>query len=109
MFRNEAIPSQSSMATAPVWADHEDIWLQVGILVSSMVFLAVGPQNFGLKDRELIYPFCVLLLLHLGWALWSWKRFYGTLFHPYPLLFLSAFLFTAGQSALVVFGLNPSG
>jgi hypothetical protein len=43
---------------------------------------------------------CSLLLVHTAWALFSWRRASGSLFHPYVLFLLAATLFNAGLALL---------
>jgi oligosaccharide repeat unit polymerase len=49
---------------------------------------------------------CKLLLVHTVWALFSWRRASGTLFHPYVLFLLAATLFNAGLALLQSLGLT---
>lgn len=49
---------------------------------------------------------CRLLLVHTVWALFSWNRASGGLFHPYVLFLLAATLFNAGLALLQTFGLT---
>ena len=49
------------------------------------------------------------LLVALGWSLWSWKRLTGSVFDPYGLFLIAAFVFNAGSAFLYVFGLNTAG
>ena len=49
---------------------------------------------------------CRLLLVHTVWALFSWRRASGGLFHPYALFLLAATLFNAGLALLRVFHLT---
>jgi hypothetical protein len=47
-----------------------------------------------------------LLLLHLIWALWSWRTLAGTLLNPYVLFMLSGTLFNAGLGLVAALHLN---
>jgi len=47
-----------------------------------------------------------LLLFHLIWALWSWRKLGGTLLNPYVLFMLSATLFNAGLGLVEAVHLN---
>jgi oligosaccharide repeat unit polymerase len=49
---------------------------------------------------------CRLLLVHTVWALLSWQRACGLLFHPYVLFLLAATLFNAGLALLQALGLT---
>ncbi|MGI8856818.1 MAG: O-antigen polysaccharide polymerase Wzy [Thermomicrobiales bacterium] len=64
---------------------------------------------FGWTDGSLLRPTSVLLLVAFGWSLWSWKRLTRSVFDPYGLFLIAAFLFNAGSAFLFVFGLNTSG
>lgn len=109
MPRSETAPLGSISSAAQVSAAGQGIFLvQIGILIFTLALFVV-PSNVGWKDRDVIYPYCVFLFLHAGWAFWSWKRLQKTLFDPYALTFLSALIFNGGQAILEVFGLNEGG
>jgi len=64
---------------------------------------------FSLETQSLIYLFSCLLCFQAIWSFWSWYMLTKSLFNPYLLFFLSAFLFNAGQALLQVFHLNKAG
>jgi oligosaccharide repeat unit polymerase len=64
---------------------------------------------FGWTDASLLRPMSGALLIAFAWSLWSWKRLTRSVFDPYGLFLIAAFLFNAGSAFLFVFGLNTSG
>lgn len=84
------------------------IWLQCSILIA-LVFFRLLNEQFESQAESLVYPFCCLLCGLTVWSFWSWYILTKSLFNPYLLFFLSAFLFNGGQALLEVFHLNENG
>ena len=82
--------------------------VRVGVFAAMVVALlavfAVEPRT-----ESLIYACCVFLLAQFVWSLATWRAVRGTLFDPYALALVAAFLFNAGQAFLQVFHLNEGG
>ncbi len=81
------------------------VFLLLGVLIA---YLWVRPLA-GWTDGSLLHPASMLLLASFVWSLWSWKRLTGSVFDPYGLFLIAAFLFNAGSAFLYVFGMNNSG
>lgn len=68
-----------------------------------------GGGLFELGDDRLIYPACALLLGLAVWSLFSWQLAGNSIFDPYGVFLIAAWLFNAGQAFLEVFHLNDQG
>ncbi len=84
------------------------IRIQCVFLLTLILFRFIY-EPFTYKPESLIYPFCCLLCGLTIWSFWSWYLLTKSLFNPYLLFFLSAFLFNGGQALLEVFHLNEDG
>jgi len=62
-----------------------------------------------LDSDWLIYPSCLLVTGSFIWILWSWYAVRKSLFDPYALFMIAAWLFNGGQALLEVFGMNSGG
>jgi len=58
---------------------------------------------------NLVYPASTLVVASFAWILWSWFALRRTLFEPYALFMIAAFLFNGAQALLELLGMNPSG
>jgi oligosaccharide repeat unit polymerase len=77
-----------------------------GAITGLVVLLALFYPVSGIGDEALIYGSSLLLAALFVWSLWSWRASTGSLFDPYVLFLLTAYLFHAGQAFLEIFGLN---
>lgn len=84
------------------------IGFQVLIIISLVVFRLVY-QPLIFRQESLVYIFCCVLCAITFWSFWSWYLLTKSLFNPYPIFFLSAFLFNGGEALLEVFHLNEDG
>ncbi|MEI6442552.1 MAG: O-antigen polysaccharide polymerase Wzy [Nostocales cyanobacterium ELA583] len=84
------------------------IWIQTCLLIGLIIFRLLY-ESFESQAELLIYPFCCLLIGLAIWSFWSWYILTKSLFNPYLLFVLSAFLFNGGQMILEVFHLNENG
>ncbi|MCP6758884.1 MAG: O-antigen polysaccharide polymerase Wzy family protein [Fischerella sp. CENA71] len=84
------------------------IRIQYAFLIALILF-RFSYEPFTYKPESLIYPFCCLLCGLTIWSFWSWYLLTKSLFNPYLLFFLAAFLFNGGQALLEVFHLNEDG
>lgn len=82
---------------------------QLFFLLSVLIIYIWGRPLVGWTDTLLLHPASILLLVSFVWSLWSWKRLTGSIFDPYGLFLIAAFLFNAGSAFLYVFGINNSG
>ncbi len=82
---------------------------QLFFLLSVLLIYIWGRPLVGWTDTSLLHPASILLLVSFVWSLWSWKRLTGSIFDPYGLFLIAAFLFNAGSAFLYVFGINNSG
>lgn len=84
------------------------ILIQVIIIIFLIIFRLVY-QPLVFKQDSLVYIFSCTLCGITIWSLWSWYILTKSLFNPYILFVLSAFLFNGGHAILEVFHLNKSG
>ncbi len=82
---------------------------QLFFILGGLIAYVWGQPLFGWTDHQLLFPASVLLLIAFAWSLWSWKRLTASIFDPYSLFLIGAFLFNAGAAFLYVFGLNNTG
>ncbi|MEM7552773.1 MAG: O-antigen polysaccharide polymerase Wzy [Cyanobacteria bacterium P01_A01_bin.84] len=77
-------------------------------LLFSIFLILFRLNNFSFESQpdELIYPFCCILTILFLWTILSWFTITKSIFNPYILFFLSAFIFNAGQTILQAFHLN---
>jgi oligosaccharide repeat unit polymerase len=75
--------------------------------VSAVTCFAITTLAWGLNVDTLIYSICILLLLLFAFSIWTWTLASGSLFDPYVLFLIAAYLFNAGLAFLEVFRLNP--
>jgi oligosaccharide repeat unit polymerase len=78
-------------------------------IFSSLIFFRLLYEDFDSHSELLIYPFCCLLIVLVIYFFWSWIFLTKSLFNPYTLFLLSAFLFNGGQAILEIFHLNEDG
>lgn len=84
------------------------VLIQVCIVIALILFRNVY-QPLIFHQESLIYSLsCVLSVLAI-WSFFSWYLLTKSLFNPYLMFFLSAFLFNAGQAVLEIFHLNENG
>ena len=81
------------------------IGLQCFIIVALIIFRLVYQPLF-FRQESLIYTFCCVLCVTTFWYFWSWHLVTKSLFNPYPIFLLSAFLFNGGKAFLEVFHIN---
>jgi oligosaccharide repeat unit polymerase len=81
------------------------ILIQLVILLIT-IYLRLPDNSFFIKPESLVYPLCCLLCGLMVWYFWSWYFLTKSLFHPYLLFMLSAFLFNGGQAFLRALNLN---
>ncbi len=81
------------------------ILIQIVILLLTIYF-RLPYNSLFIKSESLIYPLCCLLCGLIIWYFWSWYYLTKSLFSPYLLFMLSAFLFNGGQAFLKAFNLN---
>lgn len=55
------------------------------------------------------YLVSVFICLQFVWSLWSWKVITGSLFDPYTVFLVAAYLFNGGKAILEIFHLNERG
>ncbi|HIK03582.1 MAG TPA: O-antigen polysaccharide polymerase Wzy family protein [Trichormus sp. M33_DOE_039] len=84
------------------------ITIQCFLLIALILFRFLY-EPFNYQPESLIYPFCCILCGLTIWSFWSWYLLTKSLFNPYTLFLLSAFLFNAGQAMLEIFHLNENG
>jgi oligosaccharide repeat unit polymerase len=80
------------------------------LVIQAIVTLAVSvlPALREFTPVDMVYPQCVALLGLFLWSLFSSYVSLRSLFEPYVLFLISAFLFNAGQPMLEAIGLTPS-
>jgi len=101
MNRVHRTPHDRAAATLTV----AHLFFLLGVLI---VYLW-GRSFFGWTDGSLLYPASLLLLISFAWSLWSWKRLTGSIFDPYSLFLIAAFLFNAGSAFLYAVHMNTTG
>ncbi|PMB51366.1 oligosaccharide repeat unit polymerase [Fischerella thermalis CCMEE 5201] len=84
------------------------IGLQCFFLVVLILF-RFQYEQFNSHAESLIYPFSCILCGMNVWSFWSWYILTKSLFNPYLLFLLSAFLFNGGQAILEVLYIHKSG
>lgn len=84
-----------------------------GVLVLVQCLLILTVWSFqriyihaGFTHEELIYPLSLVMTLSALWSFWSWHRLTGSIFDPYTIFLLAAFMFNAGQAFLEASGLD---
>lgn len=66
-------------------------------------------QIAHLHGDATVWSLCLVLVLTVAWAVFSWRWVSGTLFDPYGIFLVAAFLFNGGQALLEVLNLNYGG
>ncbi|MBD2361832.1 O-antigen polysaccharide polymerase Wzy [Anabaena minutissima FACHB-250] len=66
-------------------------------------------EPFDSRPESLIPLFSWVVCIQIIWSFWSWYTLAESLFNPYLLFLLSAFLFNAGQAFIEIFHLNKDG
>jgi oligosaccharide repeat unit polymerase len=108
MALNASRPLRATVAPGAV-SRRKSLLILHALFLASVVAAGLLYPALQLDGERMLEPASWLVVLSLGWILWSWYYLRGAWFEPYPLFMLSAGLFNGGQAVLEVFGLNPEG
>jgi hypothetical protein len=90
-------------------AKAQAVFLVHSYFVLYLLTIYVALRAFEFAAEAIAHGLGVVTLALCIWSLYSWRVIGRPLFSPYPLFFIAATLFNAGQIILEPFGMNPNG